>query len=208
MKLFKVLLLSSFIGFSASGCRAERGDSTGTEGEAEIQASSRRTADAVVGASKASDLPATVRAFLDAIAFAEGTHGSYNMMYGGKTFSSFSDHPRVWRASPWGTPGVGSDAAGRYQFKSTSWDEARQKLGLKDFSPVSQDRAAVYLMQRKGAYAYENVKNAQDRNRFNAATSSLSYVWASLPPQRYKGQKVRTNDELWVVFQKAHERYK
>ena len=44
MKLFKRLLLSSFIGFSASGCRADRGDSAGTEGEAEIQASSRRNA--------------------------------------------------------------------------------------------------------------------------------------------------------------------
>lgn len=205
LKLLKPLLQLSLFALLVTGCRADSAKEA--EGELEVQGSSTRPSDAVLGVSKAPELPPATRAFLDVIAFAEGTNGSYNMMYGGKTFSSFKDHPRVWRSSPWGTPGVGSDAAGRYQFKSTSWDEARRKLGLKDFSPENQDRAAVYLMQRNSAATYENVKNSTDKTRFNAALLSLSYVWASLPPQRYRNQKVRSPEELWVVFQKAMQKY-
>jgi muramidase (phage lysozyme) len=171
-------------------------------------ASSKPTSDAVVGVATATELPVPVRAFLDVIAFAEGTDGSYNMSYGGKLFSGFADHPRTWRASPWGTPGVGSDAAGRYQFLSTSWDEARQALKLKDFSPANQDRAAAYLMKRNSGATYERVKFSEQRANFNAAVASLSYVWASLPPQRYKNQRVRNIEDLWFVYQKALRQYK
>lgn len=198
------MALLSFSGLIA--CRADHSQS-GQE-DADLQASSLPPSRASVGHAKATELPAQVRAFLDVIAYAEGTHAQYNIMYGGARFSSYADHPRKYRASPWGTPGVGSDAAGRYQFKSTSWDEARSKKRLQDFSPANQDRAAVYLMERNGSTTYENVKNAHIRTRFNAAVISLSHVWASLPPQHYKNQKVKSNEDLWAVYQRALASYK
>ena len=176
--------------------------------ESMLQSTAGKPSAAVVGVSKATELSKNVKAFLDVIAYAEGTHGSYNISYGGASFSGFGDHPRKWRGSPWGTPGVGSDAAGRYQFKSTSWDEARSKKGLRDFSPQNQDKAAVYLIERNGKSTLENVKNAHDKSRFIQALTALSHTWASFPPQRYKNQKVKKADELWAVFQKALDAYK
>lgn len=176
--------------------------------ESDAQGGSGSPSSAKVGVSQAKDLPKNVRAFLDVIAYAEGTHEKYNISYGGSQFTGYNDHPRKYRSSPWGTPGVGSDAAGRYQFKSTTWDEARRIKKLSDFSPANQDKAAVYLIERLGGSAMDNVQNATTRSRFNSALLSLSHTWASLPPQRYKNQKVKSSDELWVVYQKALAAYR
>jgi lysophospholipase L1-like esterase len=66
--------------------------------------------------------PAEIKAFLDVIAFAEGTYKSpdngYKTQFTGKQFDSYDDHPReVISAS-----GLDSTAAGRYQFLSSTWD--------------------------------------------------------------------------------------
>jgi len=75
------------------------------------------------------------KAFLDTLAYAEGTgnypNNGYNTMFTGKQFSGYKDHPRKIQRSS----GYASDAAGRYQFLSTTWDG----LGLPDFSPPNQD---------------------------------------------------------------------
>jgi muramidase (phage lysozyme)/uncharacterized Zn ribbon protein len=68
-------------------------------------------------------------------------HG-YDILNGGQRFGSFADHP--------GFVGAGgtSTAAGRYQFVKGTWKLAAEALGLQDFSPASQDRAAAWLAQR------------------------------------------------------------
>ncbi len=103
------------------------------------------------GVVHATELSPEEKAFLDVIAYAEGVGASYNTMYGGKTFSG-TQHPRKWTPSPWGTPGVGSDAAGRYQFLSTTWDEAADGIGVSRgaFTPINQDRAAIWLIKKEG----------------------------------------------------------
>ena len=49
-------------------------------------------------------------------------------------------------------PKLKSTGAGRYQLLSRWWDAYRKQLGLKDFSPKSQD--AVALQQIKGVALY------------------------------------------------------
>lgn len=121
-----------------------------------------------------------MRAMLDTIAWAEGAN--YNTFFGGGRFDSFADHPRrVIRSS-----GFASSAAGRYQFLSTTWDE----LNLPDFSPQSQDRGAVMLIQRRG------VADEVEAGNIPAALQQLSYEWASLPPYRYAGQGTKTTQQV------------
>lgn len=116
-----------------------------------------------------------IKKYLDILAKSEGTAGymnnGYNTMFGGDQFSDFSDHPRVLKEFT-ETNGKKNktSAAGRYQFTQKSWDEAADALGLTDFSPRSQDMAALYLIQRAGQL--DNVVNGN----FEEATAGLGGV--------------------------------
>lgn len=138
-----------------------------------------------------------VKAFLDLIAWCEGTKGrgedGYNIMFGGKTFSNgYKDHPRI----PHRYGKVWTSAAGRYQFmaKTTktrldTWGECVKALGLKDFSPASQDKAAIYLITRRGAL------DEVQAGKIKKACDILCEEWASLPgPNDYnQPQRSLTN---------------
>lgn len=92
-------------------------------------------------------------------------------MFTGKRFSIFADHPRELQCAG----ELCSDAAGAYQFLSTTWDS----LNLPDFFPENQDKGAIELIKRRGAY-----QNILDGN-LRTALDKCSWVWASLPPGRY-----------------------
>jgi muramidase (phage lysozyme) len=141
-----------------------------------------------------------MRAFLDTLAFAEGTNDSYNYIFSFATFSSYAGHPRRLMCSG----GYCSDAAGRYQIKSTTWDEVRRTLGLTDFSPESQDRAAVQLIKWRGGY--DDVERINSMNSFDDAVYAVRYEWASLPHSPY-GQPVHSVAKLWSMYQKFRDRY-
>lgn len=88
-------------------------------------------------------IPAYGITLLNAIAGTESP--GYNVMNGGQRFSDMSRHPlRKGQAAKGGT----TSASGRYQFVRGTWDRAAAALGLKDFSPESQDRAAWWLAQQ------------------------------------------------------------
>ncbi|MBM3380964.1 MAG: glycoside hydrolase [Betaproteobacteria bacterium] len=141
-----------------------------------------------------------VSAFLDTIAYAEGTGDRYDYMYTHKVFYSYSGHPRQIQCSY----GLCSDAAGRYQFLSTTWDAMRRKLGLTDFSPTSQDRAAVQLIKDVGCYNL--VVNINGFETFSRAAYCVSGQWASFPGSPY-GQPKRSSSHLYGKFSKFLERY-
>lgn len=135
---------------------------------------------------------ANVKAFLQVIRFAEGTAGpdGYRTMFTGKKFNSFADHPRQNNCSG----GLCSTAAGAYQFLSKTWDYLRVKLHLTDFSPESQDLAALELIREKGALEDVIAGN------FESAIAKTNKTWASLPGSPY-GQPTKTMAELKSKFQ-------
>lgn len=121
---------------------------------------------------------ANVKKFLDFLGKAEGA--DYNTIVGGSKFSDFRAHPRVVGLRTAEGP---STAAGKYQIVGTTYDEVAPKLGIRDFSPDSQDKIAVELIRRKGAL--EDVRNGN----FDAAVSKLGGIWASLPSSPYSQPK-------------------
>lgn len=88
------------------------------------------------------------RALLDTIAAWESP--DYNTIVGrGGKFTDFSDHPRIFGTET-------STAAGRYQFTKSTWDEELVNYNkenpnspITDFSPISQDRMALYLAKKR-----------------------------------------------------------
>ena len=101
------------------------------------------TGNAGAGAVSISDPNA--KALLNAIADAEGTskypNNGYQTQFTGTQFKG-NKHPRQIRSGG----GYSSDAAGRYQFLSTTWDG----LGMDDMSPENQDRGALKLVRGRG----------------------------------------------------------
>lgn len=121
---------------------------------------------------------ANVRKFLNFLGKAEGA--DYNTIVGGGQFTDFRAHPRVVGLRTAEGP---STAAGRYQIVGTTYDDVAPKLGIRDFSPDSQDRIAVELIRRNGAL--EDVRSGN----FEAAIGKLGGTWASLPSSPYSQPK-------------------
>jgi len=107
---------------------------------------------------------------------ASGESPDYATITGGQKFSSFKDHPRVK------VPLEGGDystAAGRYQFIADTWDAEAKKLGLRDFSPDSQDKAAWDLAQT--TYKRQTGRDlTADAKTGQVDWEALSGQWVSL----------------------------
>ena len=142
------------------------------------------------------------------IRFAEGTasNAGYNTMFTHKQFDGYGDHPRQLQSSGRWT----SDAAGAYQFLSTTWDGARSALGLQDFSPASQEAGARHLTQHKRGVNPDKVIKTIDE--FREVMDQLAPEWASLPYSKpspkgfgngssYYGQGGKSLETLWEIYQ-------
>ncbi|MGY4674231.1 glycoside hydrolase family 24 protein [Ursidibacter arcticus] len=135
-----------------------------------------------------------VKRYLDLLAFTEGTEkNGYYTKFGGGRIDDLSRHPN----KVWGKTGDGpTSATGRYQFLSGTWNEQAKLLGLEDFSPNSQDLAAVSLMMRRGAI--KDILNGD----IDTANRKLSKEWASLPYNQSPHQSQKTTEQ---VLQKWEE---
>jgi muramidase (phage lysozyme) len=142
-----------------------------------------------------------LQAFLEVIRTGEGTLGSdgYRTHFGGSLFSSFAEHPRKVISVKSGGKTLYSSAAGAYQFLSKTWDGLVKQYGFQDFSPQSQDEAAVALIA--GRDALEDIL----AGRFEEATRKCAKEWASLPGSPY-GQPTLSAARAQSIYTNALSR--
>lgn len=139
-----------------------------------------------------------IRAFICAIAFAEG--GDYNLKFGGVkgrkndpwSFSDFSTHPGAGK-------GGAVTAAGMYQINEGTWREVGGKIGLHDFSPTTQDLLAVEILREL------RVLPAIQAGELATALSAASRRWAALPQgpglgNRYPPQPFKTYEDFLAAY--------
>jgi len=135
------------------------------------------------------------RALLNTIRYAEGTWANghevgYRILFGGSLFESLDRHPnRVMR-----TARYASAAAGAYQFMPFTWNMVTRTLAMPDFGPESQDQAALFLVQRRGALPLA------DRGELTPDLAArLAPEWASFPTlagSSFYGQPVKRLNDL------------
>lgn len=143
-----------------------------------------------------------VRAFLQMLRYSEGTAGpdGYRTLFGGGLFTSYADHPRTVVTAMLGGREIKSSAAGAYQIIKGTWDTLQITQHFPDFSPASQDLAAVELLRRRGALAYVIAGDIP------AAINAARKEWASLPGAGY-GQPERAISDLLAAYQNAGGMY-
>jgi lysozyme len=126
-----------------------------------------------------------IRKFLMLITLTEGTDRQktpYNELFGFSNFEGYDKHPEILIKSS----NYRSTAAGRYQIlKGTA-----KMLKMKDFTPESQDLAAVQLI--KNAKAYKDVV----AGNWEKAIEKTNKVWASLPGSPYGQPTHKMSDAL------------
>lgn len=160
-----------------------------------------------------------VAAFLKTVQFSEGVLGRkdalgqpidpYRICYGYKhVIMSFADHPAI--TGEWGGESLKdlgpqyaddiSTAAGAYQIIRATWRDCKHALQLNDFTPPSQDDAAIWLIKAKGGLDLLNA------GRFEDAVAACKGIWASLPggtsgqPQRKLVQLQQAYHDAGGVF--------
>lgn len=135
------------------------------------------------------DNPMARRA-LDIIAASE--NADYNTTFGGGTFDDFSRHPNIQRKFKQKDGKTNSSgAAGRYQFLKGTWNGLQEKLGLKDFSPRSQDIGALALLdEARGSGGKSALELALEGN-YQGMVEKAGNIWASFPsaPAKYSQPK-------------------
>ena len=141
------------------------------------------------------------KAFLDMLAWSEGTdngrqktrnHG-YDVIVGGELFTGLLRSPsQTCHAKP------KTQINRRRTLPASSrwWDAYRKQLGLKDFSPKSQDAVALQQIKERGALPMI------DRGDIRQAIDRCSNIWASLPGAGY-GQFEHKADSLIAKFKEA-----
>lgn len=135
----------------------------------------------------------STKAFLDLIAWSEGTSASpetvnngYDVIVSGvdgmHVFTDYSDHPFASGRAPIvvrAEPLLTSTASGRYQLLLRWWTPYKAMLRLPDFSPASQDAVAIQQIRERGALPLIEAGNVE------AAIAACSNIWASLPNNDY-----------------------
>jgi muramidase (phage lysozyme) len=151
-----------------------------------------------------------LKAFLDLIAFSEGTstnpwtqNNGYDVIVDGinsaHIFISDARHPFELGGSVLvrlGPPPLYSTAAGRYQLLARYWLVYKKQLNLPDFSPASQDIVALQQIHERHADVMIEAGNIA------GAIKACSNIWASFPGNDYGEAGGHTMAALLAEYQK------
>lgn len=139
---------------------------------------------------------ANVWAFLRVIRQGETdqTDRAYRMMFGGSLFAIPPDvpkwdHPRMLHTFD----GLSSTAAGAYQILMRTWDNLVGQYEFPDFSPTSQDLAAIALI-----YGRDAIQDIRQGN-VSEGIRKCCQEWASLPYSPY-GQPRKSLAQAMETF--------
>jgi muramidase (phage lysozyme) len=126
-----------------------------------------------------------VLAFLDLIAKAETWFDDryefvpYDMRVGFVRLPNLYQHP--------------GRVSGRYQFTSDTWNTAKSKCGLYDFTPESQDIAGVYLLSTLPYGNTNKILQVILSSNIEEAIELASGTWASFPTKYDKTNNLKAN---------------
>jgi len=136
-----------------------------------------------------------VRAFLDTIAYAEGTATSdgYYICFPGRRCALLKEHPATVACATSRGNRICSSAAGRYQMLKDTWRIIAWRIAARDFSAHEQDRAAVQMLLDRG------IISLLLRDKVTQAIYAAGKGWASLPGSPH-GQPRYACDHIRRVF--------
>lgn len=142
----------------------------------------------MAGGVAAKDLPPEQQAFLNTLAGPESA-GKYNVRYtpsGGASFDPAMGHPEIHEPTKDGST---SDAAGRYQFLSSTYKPIAAKLGLTGFSAPEQDKAAIDLASTTYGKntGRDLAADLKEGGHAPGIAQALNKVWPSLPGGSQQG---------------------
>jgi len=191
-RLFPVLVALPLAAGSFGCAQETTGDDFSTN--ADFEADELRVGESCAPSRAVGVVSKKRKAFLDTIAYAEGTRNAggadgYNVLYSFKLVSDCTSHPNKNICAG----NYCSTAAGRYQFLTRTW----RGLGLPTFKPENQERGAMKLLTARGITLPES--RTMTATEFKTAMDKASYEWASLPPGRY-GQPQRSLSSLRTVY--------
>jgi muramidase (phage lysozyme) len=148
-------------------------------------------------------LPPQIKAFLDIVAAAESGPYSYACQFGTEVpITNFTKHPnKVGAARLKDGKVYRSTAAGRYQYLDEQWVGMAKRLHLKDFSPESQDKAAVATITDVGA------DKLIMKGKIAEAMNMTRNVWASLPGSNL-GQPTRQVSHMVDLYHNRLDMYR
>lgn len=151
--------------------------------------------------------PDLFRGLQQALSRAEGTwranQPGYRVLFGGGEFKDLSRHPDKVVRSP---GGYASAAAGAYQFLPGTYGEAARVLGLKDFSPESQDLAMLYKVRERLLPVGGLAALAKEGTLSPKLQAYLAPEWASFPTETgksYYGQPVKPATQIRSWFEEG-----
>ena len=143
-------------------------------------------------------LTANQKAILNALADAEGTsrypNNGYNTQFTGTQFSG-NKHPREIKSSN----GYSSDAAGRYQFLSTTWDSYANG---RDMSPSNQDAVALDLISKKRGVNISDGLSKTEIYKLGAEWASVEGGPNGVKGGSYGGQAKYSAEQFMEMYTK------
>ena len=185
---------------TALACKDKGGDNCSVDGAGTVR--NAAGADVTLGVDNISCLAGRnsipepeLRAFMRALTYAEGTSGvdGYTTLVGGKVIKQ-NFHPGVEDPRLYSKTGFNSDAYGKYQFLSTTWNpwaadagvplvpgKANNSEGEKfyDMSPQYQDLAVANYLRKSPV-----VSRLQAGDIIGAVNTDQACQWASVPGNR------------------------